>query len=536
MEMLNLYPGSDKWLAARMNHYTASEAPAMASSSKYQKRDDLLKMKSTGIAPEVDSNTQKLFDRGHATEESIRPHIEKIIGAELFPVVVRKEIDGLPLLASMDGLTMLGDIGFEHKLYGEDLANAILNDDLHEHYLIQMEQQFMVTGCEKILFACSDGTPDKLEWMWVYPDKDRQSRIVAGWHQFKKDMETYEVPEYVEPIVAEVVMDLPAVSVKVSGSIDIIDNFKAFGDALRLFVEEQLITQPETDQDFADLEAQIKTLKKAEDALNMAEATMLAQVEAVSTLKASKDMFFKMARDNRLMAEKIVQSKKEEIKRKIVSDAISVIRDFVETINTELGQARLPEMPNNMAQVIKGKRSIDMMRSALNDEIASVKIQANEAASIIRANLKTVNEAGALSLFPDLQAVINTPADHFTLLVNSRIAKQKEEDDRRLESEREKIRQEEYAKVEAERKEAEWAEERKRQDEARKRDFEEQQKAAPIVAEPAQPQTAPTSTVEPEIVKAEVRAPELSPELLEWCDQYRVSKKARAALLEILNK
>jgi hypothetical protein len=47
----------------------------------------------------------------------------------------------------MDGLTMLGDIGWETKLLNQDLRAAVEAGTLDEHYTVQMEQQLMVSGC-----------------------------------------------------------------------------------------------------------------------------------------------------------------------------------------------------------------------------------------------------------------------------------------------------------------------------------------------------------------------------------------------------
>ena len=78
-------------------------------------------------------------------------------------------------------------------------------------------------------------------------------------------------------------------SVPISGSIAVKDNFRTFETALRDFLESCLIPERETDQDFADLDLQIKTLKKAEEALNSAEAMMLAQIQSVDEVKRKKD-------------------------------------------------------------------------------------------------------------------------------------------------------------------------------------------------------------------------------------------------------
>ncbi len=45
MKVLNLIQGTQEWLEARLNHFTASEAPAMLGESKYMSRTQLLDLK-----------------------------------------------------------------------------------------------------------------------------------------------------------------------------------------------------------------------------------------------------------------------------------------------------------------------------------------------------------------------------------------------------------------------------------------------------------------------------------------------------------
>jgi len=114
MKTHHVQQGTAEWLALRAGYFTASEASAMMGVSKYQTRSDLIKKKSTGIADDIDENTQRLFDRGHATEATARVIAEGIIGQDLYPATVSDDMDYL--LASLDGMTMDDSIIFEHKL------------------------------------------------------------------------------------------------------------------------------------------------------------------------------------------------------------------------------------------------------------------------------------------------------------------------------------------------------------------------------------------------------------------------------------
>ena len=96
--------GSDAWTAHRATARNASEAPAVMGASPYVTRADLIRRKATGIVPDVDAATQRIFDRGHAVEPLLRAFAEKMAGEDFFPIVTPSD-DGY-LSASFDGVTM----------------------------------------------------------------------------------------------------------------------------------------------------------------------------------------------------------------------------------------------------------------------------------------------------------------------------------------------------------------------------------------------------------------------------------------------
>ena len=165
MKVHNVQQGTPEWHALRSSYFTASEAPAMMGASKFQTRNDLLTMKKTGIVPDVTPQQQAAFDRGHATEEMARPLVEEMIGEELYPIVSTSG----NLLASMDGATMLGDVLFEHKLWNEKVVTQIRAGALDPHYYWQLEQQLLVSGAERVIFVCSDGTKDRFAHLEYSP-------------------------------------------------------------------------------------------------------------------------------------------------------------------------------------------------------------------------------------------------------------------------------------------------------------------------------------------------------------------------------
>ena len=196
MEILNLIQGTDEWVAHRKTSLNASDAPAMMGCSSYKTRDQLIAERATGIIPEVDAMTQRLFDSGHRFEGLARPLAEKIIGEDLYPCTGL--MDGTRLSASFDGLTMLEEVAFEHKRMNSRLRDVLSTPgctgaDLPMEYQIQMEQQCAVSGCDRVLFMASDwDDQDQLIeelHCWYMPNPELRSRIVAGWEQLLKDID-----------------------------------------------------------------------------------------------------------------------------------------------------------------------------------------------------------------------------------------------------------------------------------------------------------------------------------------------------------
>ncbi|MGL4479810.1 MAG: lambda-exonuclease family protein, partial [Aeromonas veronii] len=191
-ETMQLQQGTAEWHAHRSKSFNASEAAAMLGLSPYKSRAELLREKATGIVPDVDPNTQARFDRGHEYEAAARELAEEIVGSELYPMVFSAEVDGLPLSASTDGITMLEDVTWEHKTLNQDLAAALDAGRIPEEYEPQMEQGLMLTGAEKCLFMASNGNKETMLYAWYESKPAVRARLLAGWKQFAEDLANYQ--------------------------------------------------------------------------------------------------------------------------------------------------------------------------------------------------------------------------------------------------------------------------------------------------------------------------------------------------------
>lgn len=448
MNIANVIPNSQEWLNLRKNYDTASEASAALSLSKYTSRTALLHQKFTGQAEEVGNAKQAVFDRGHSAEAMARPLAEEIIGSELYPVTATLEVEGLKLLASLDGATMDEEIIWEHKLYSESLAADVRSVTLDPHYTIQMDQQLLVSGAKKCLFMTSDGTGEKMAWCWYESTPEKRATLIAGWKQFAIDLAAYVPVEVVIAPVAKPQMSLPAVSIQVNGSIALVDNLQAFGAALTAYVE-RINKEPETDQDFADLEATAKTLKNAEEALDAAENGALAQTESIDSMRRTVGLYRETVRTNRLLVEKLVKVEKENRRTKIINDATTALNAHISALQTRLGKPYLPVFQGEFQQVVKGLKSIDSMRDKVANELARCKIETNATADRIQINLETKGLQGYEFLFADMATICLKAPDDFQNTVTARITAHEAKEAARIEAERERIRAEEQVKAEA---------------------------------------------------------------------------------------
>ncbi|WP_257295419.1 YqaJ viral recombinase family protein [Endozoicomonas sp. YOMI1] len=430
MEILDIQQGTPEWLALRQNHFTASEAPAMMGDSPFLSRDQLLHQKKTGSTPEVNEFQQKKFDARHRAEAEARPLAEKIVGADLFPATGVTIIDDLPLLASFDGLTMMEDLVFEHKLWNEKLVAQIEGEGIEPDYYWQLEQQLLVSGAERVLLVCSDGTSAKLRYVYYESHDHRREALIAGWKQFQEDLQNFEPETPIQVLEGEVIQDTTALVVQLDGSVI---------DSNLHLLEEQIFKRIDsvksalvTDQDFADAESAVKFFKKTETKLKDGKETALAQVPDIARLFTRIDHLTEAMATRRKSLDKQVKHQKQHIKDSIVLKAVTTLEKERQVINTELtpGWIAAVVMPADFQEVIKGKKSVASMQSAVNDRLAQARIEQKQQAQDVKNNLAMYRKIAVNKdyLFPDLDVLLHKEQTDLMAIIELRLnqeAKQK---------------------------------------------------------------------------------------------------------------
>lgn len=450
MKIYNVTQGSPEWHALRARHHCASEAPVMMGASKKTSRTELVRMKATGDEKVFSQWVQEnLLDRGHEVEARARAVIETTIGEDLYPATIGDDQERF--LASFDGITMSDEVGFECKLHNEELAAAVRAGatEFPNGHEWQLEQQLLVNpNLQRIVFACSDGTPEKTVSTIYIRVPGRAKALVRGWEQFDEDVKNYVHVEVVPKATATLKAGLPTVLIDVKGEVTLASNLDKLDAALRLYVD-AIPAKPTTDEDFANCEQAVKDLKTAEERLEASREAALAHFESVAAMNRLVDSMIDLARTTRLRTDHLVDDRKKSIRAEILTKAKTDFAAHVEKLNVRLGRPFMPVVPCDFVAAMKGKKTIAGLQDGVNVTMAAAKIAANDVADRIQVNLACLTDtaAGYENLFADLQQLCLKPCDDFRLVVRARVDDHKRAEEKRLADEREKIRLEEEAKA-----------------------------------------------------------------------------------------
>lgn len=442
----NLIQGSVEWLAYRAKHFNASDAPAMLGCSAYKSRSELIAELASGLVVEVDAGTQRRFDDGHRFEALARPVAEGIIGEDLYPVVGSEGVYS----ASFDGLTLGEDIGFEHKSLNDELRAVFADIDtmnpehretsagalLPKMYRVQMEQQCMVSGAGRILFMASKWNGEELaesHHCWYLPDAALRAEIIAGWALLETEVAAYVPAAAVEKLVSNSFETLPAIAVQIKGEV-VASNMPAFKERLAAYIA-GINMNLATDQDFVNADAAVKNCAATEKRIAATKEQVLGQVASIDEVIRALDDADSQLSKIRIHLEKEIKAKKDLLKAGILAKAQQALKDHVATLEKEIAPITLVYQSRDFAGAMKGLRTLATLQNAADTELAAGKITVDALASGIRARQAwfKVEAAEYLSLFADLQTLIQKPDDDFKLIVTTRIATQKAADEKRIE-------------------------------------------------------------------------------------------------------
>ena len=276
--------------------------------------------------------------------------------------------------------------------------------------------------------------------MWYESCPKLRAALIAGWKQFGSDVAAYQHVETVAAPVADSIEELPALSVSLVGQVTS-SNLATFKETVLARIQ-AINTTLVTDADFVNADKMVKFLDDGEKRLELVKSQALSQTATIDELFRTIDGLKAEMRSKRLTLDKLVKSEKENRKSEIVTKANAEFAAHIQALDARIGM-RLPMASPQLAESIKGLKSLDSMRDKVSVALANAKIEANAIADRIEANRKTVED---MSLFPDFAQVCAKAPEDFAALVAMRISQRQA----RLDAEREKIRAEEQAKAQRE--------------------------------------------------------------------------------------
>lgn len=140
------------WLAWRHKGLGASDSPAIMGESPYKTLFQLWEEKIKPEPPKGDDN-DFIHIKGHRLENVARSHYEFAKGRSFKAKLVEHSAHSY-LRASLDGYNDESNCAVEFKFIGKDAWIAMAESkkviDEKKHFLIQIQHQYMVTGCKQI--------------------------------------------------------------------------------------------------------------------------------------------------------------------------------------------------------------------------------------------------------------------------------------------------------------------------------------------------------------------------------------------------
>jgi len=429
MQVLNFAQGSPEWHEHRRIAFNASEAPAMMGCSPYETREQLLARKFSGIEPEITPAQQAIFDEGHRTEALARPLAEKIIGDDLYPITGSIPGPDAVLSASFDGLTLDRKAAFEHKSLNNTLREIMVDGCTGTHlpmlYQIQMQQQCMVSGCERVLFVASKWAGDELDEMrycWYEPNEELNRQIMAAWGLFADDKRDYRpaVAQQEPKPTADVIEALPALAVQIEGRV-LQTNLPYYRHAAEEMIS-RVNTNLQTDADFVNAAAVITACSEGEKRLAACKEQALGQTSSIDELFRTIDAISEMLRNKRLELAKLVEARKTQLRTEIAQHAMGAIQLLVAELNERVGQ-KWVEAPSMavITDAMKNKKTVESWRAAADAAAVQAKAKITVKADRMLKNHQTIAPEH-MSLFPDFALVGDKAPEDFQALMQLRIA------------------------------------------------------------------------------------------------------------------
>lgn len=215
--------------------------------------------------------------------------------------------------------------------------------------------------------------------------------------------------------------NLPALLIQIKGEVAA-SNLNEFTLAANKYIE-AINTKLETDDDFAQAEQDVKSCEDAEAALEKAKNDALANVSDINALLKAIDQVKDGFRDKRLLLQKSVKTQKESVKARLIQSGTDAVNALQMAINVQLKPVKLNKITPNFNEVIKGKKTFDGCKKAIDEAVKVFTEEAQEQAEDIKHKMEWCKENydGYGKLFADLQTIIFYDLDAFKEVIANRV-------------------------------------------------------------------------------------------------------------------
>ena len=178
------------------------------------------------------------------------------------------------------------------------------------------------------------------------------------------------------------------------------------------------------DDDFANAESDVKTIKAGEVALKNAKASALDQASEIQKLFAAIDEVSSEARDARLSLERQIKKRKAEIKDEIVDAGLDAIKAYLEEQSTELQSVKNSWLDRSAFEdEIKGKRTTASMQKAVTGLQVNIKNEIAQREESINANRQVLDKIddGYSAVFQDKESLLLMDEENLQTTIDERI-------------------------------------------------------------------------------------------------------------------
>lgn len=190
--------GSSTWLEWRRRGIGASDCAAVLGASPWMTAHTLWRDK-MGLRSEDENDFNEAIRFGQMFEESARAQASVRLDMDFKPALAEHK-DYPFIRASLDGLDEDKNHFIEIKYVGKEKFEQAVFGKIPEHYRIQMDQQFLVTGCPKAHYVCFMLSRDKkkIENIHLLPVEPRidfiKGTLLPALQNFWKLVETKTPP------------------------------------------------------------------------------------------------------------------------------------------------------------------------------------------------------------------------------------------------------------------------------------------------------------------------------------------------------